>query len=76
MKPPLEYQIEEYLEWILNCQNGNIPKLKSILVNGYDINTNDYSGYNGLYHSINSYEISTSLFLIEQGIEFPQTELN
>lgn len=76
MKPPLDYDIEPYLEWILNCQTGNISEIKAMLENGYDINTEDESGLNGLYHSLDNDEETTSLFLIENGIRYSQIELN
>lgn len=75
MKPPLDYNIEPYLEWILNCQIGELSEIKKMLKSGYDIDTRDDDGYSGLYHSIEEEEYETSFYLINNGIEITVTDL-
>ena len=75
MKPPLDYNIEPYLEWILNCQIGELSEIKKMLESGYDINTRDDDGLSGLCHSIEEEEYETSFYLIDHGIEITVTDL-
>ncbi len=75
MKPPLDYNIEPYLEWILNCQIGELSEIKKMLESGYDINTRDDDGFSGLHHSIEEEEYETSFYLIDNGIEITMTDL-
>jgi len=75
MKPPLEYNIEPYLEWILNCQLGERAEIENMLESGYDINTTDDDGFSGLYHAIDEEQFETGLYLIEHGINLEIIDL-
>ena len=75
MRPTLDYNIEPYLEWILNCRIGELPEIKKMLESGYDINTRDDDRFSGLYHSIEEEEYEMSFYLIDNGIEITVTDL-